>query len=80
MASMLTVGVFGAIFLFLGIFSLIKKELPVLGFPEWFEGSKGKLISIVLLVIGLVFAFAAIAAPEAAMSLINRAFRGCSRE
>ncbi|MCA9522638.1 MAG: hypothetical protein KC609_16790 [Myxococcales bacterium] len=80
MGSVITVGVIGAIFLFMGIFSLIKKELPVLGFPEWFEGSKGKLLSIGLTLVGVVFALSALFAPEAAMSLINRAFRGCSRQ
>ena len=78
--KIITVLVIGGLILFTGIFSMIKKSLPVIGMDEWFEGTKGKLISVGFIVVGSLFVLSAIVAPDLGMNVIDRAFAGCSRK
>jgi len=78
--SIITTIIFALFFLFCGIYSLIKKKLPVIGFEDWFTGMKGKVISIVLIIIGLVFLYGAVVMPDQAMRVIDYVFSGCSRK
>lgn len=78
--KIVTVLAIGGIILFMGIFSITKKSLPVIGMDDWFEGSKGKLISIGFIAVGGLFVLSAIVAPDMAMNLIDRAFSGCTRK